>query len=59
VCARTPARAFLGIQVSGFLAPDIQKAILEGRQPASLTIEQLMRGDLPLEWQEQRRALGF
>ena len=43
-----------------FLAPDIVEAILDGRQPAELTAKQLLlREDLPLEWREQRRRLGF
>jgi site-specific DNA recombinase len=41
-----------------FLAPDIVEAILEGRQPADLTVERLLRG-LPLAWAEQRKRLGF
>jgi DNA invertase Pin-like site-specific DNA recombinase len=43
-----------------FVAPDIVAAILEGRQPATLTRQRLARmTDLPFEWQLQRRALGF
>jgi site-specific DNA recombinase len=43
-----------------FLAPDIAEAILDGRQPAELTSARLKRmSDLPLEWQRQRRRLGF
>ena len=42
-----------------FLAPDIQKAIVVGQQPASLTLERLMRIDLPIAWSEQRQVLGF
>jgi DNA invertase Pin-like site-specific DNA recombinase len=43
-----------------FLAPDIVKAILDGRQPIELTSRRLMRiGELPLEWHRQRRLLGF
>jgi site-specific DNA recombinase len=41
-----------------FLAPDIVEAILEGRQPADLTVQRLLRG-FPLGWAEQRRRLGF
>jgi len=39
------------------LAPDIVEAILMGREPDGLTLEKLHR--LPLEWEEQRRALGM
>src|SRR5689334_6193950 len=43
-----------------FLAPDIVCAILEGRQPTPLTAARLIRiTQLPLNWSEQRKALGF
>ncbi|OGL64941.1 MAG: hypothetical protein A3J27_01085, partial [Candidatus Tectomicrobia bacterium RIFCSPLOWO2_12_FULL_69_37] len=43
-----------------FLAPDITKAILEGRHPKDLTAARLMRSTrFPLGWREQREALGF
>jgi DNA invertase Pin-like site-specific DNA recombinase len=43
-----------------FLAPDIVTAILEGRQPVELNARTLLRvGDLPVEWDQQRRVLGF
>lgn len=43
-----------------FLAPDIVKAILDGRQPTELTAFHLKRiRNLPLSWAEQRKTLGF
>jgi len=43
-----------------FLAPDIVEAILDGRQPPELTAARLKRMRyLPLDWQQQRRYLGF
>lgn len=43
-----------------FLAPDIVESILAGRQPVDLTAEKLIKQvELPLEWAEQRRVLGF
>uniref|UniRef100_UPI003B527A81 recombinase family protein n=1 Tax=Roseovarius indicus TaxID=540747 RepID=UPI003B527A81 len=42
-----------------FLAPSIQTAILQGAQPADLTLERLVRMTLPLDWQAQERALGI
>ncbi len=43
-----------------FLAPDIVKAILDGRQPVELTAESLKRlPALPTDWDAQRRLLGF
>jgi site-specific DNA recombinase len=42
------------------LAPDIVSAILSGRQPPELTARRLMDDTrLPLDWNEQRRCLGF
>lgn len=41
------------------LAPDIQQAIVEGAQPAGLTLQRLIALELPLAWEDQRRALGF
>ncbi len=43
-----------------FLAPDIVATILAGKQPSGLTANKLMADTrLPLEWQDQRAALGF
>ena len=43
-----------------WLAPDITLAILNGRQPPGLTADKLIRmGPLPIDWDGQRRALGF
>ena len=43
-----------------YLAPDIVRAIIEGRQPKSLNARTLARlGSLPLSWSEQRVMLGF
>lgn len=43
-----------------FLSPSLVETILEGRQPADLTTQKLIRGiDLPLDWREQRQVLGF
>jgi len=38
-----------------FLAPDIQRAILAGRQPAGLRLEDLIRNPMPADWAEQQR----
>ena len=42
-----------------FLAPDIQRAILDGCHPLHLNLEKLKKIDIPLAWTEQRKALGF
>ena len=40
------------------LAPDIIEAILNGRQPRSLTLSQMLR-PFPDSWTEQRKHFGF
>ncbi|MDP3676494.1 MAG: recombinase family protein [Novosphingobium sp.] len=43
-----------------YLAPDIVRALRDGRQPKSLNARTLARlGSLPLSWSDQRRMLGF
>jgi site-specific DNA recombinase len=44
-----------------YLAPDIVRALREGRQPIELTPTRLLRlsKNLPDDWKEQRRFLGF
>jgi hypothetical protein len=43
------------------LAPDIVTAIVNGKNPPHLTAKKLMRLalDLPIDWTEQRKLLGF
>jgi DNA invertase Pin-like site-specific DNA recombinase len=42
-----------------YLAPDITRAILDGRHPRDLTAQNLLaHSRLPLSWPEQRRVLG-
>ena len=38
------------------LAPDIVEAILEGRQPKAMQLEELTHA-MPSEWEKQRKAL--
>lgn len=42
-----------------FLAPDIQRAIINGSQPAGLTLQQLINTKIPVAWDDQRRMFGF
>ena len=43
-----------------YLAPDIVEAIVDGRQPETLTATKLAQVyDLPIEWTAQRQRLGF
>ncbi len=40
-----------------FLAPDLQRAILDGRQPPGLSLAKLLEVDIPLDWREQAKVL--
>ena len=42
-----------------FLAPDIQRLILQGRQPIGTNLQMLMRVAIPTSWAEQRKLLGL
>ena len=55
-----PASEISRLLPLAFLAPDIIGAIMAGRQPPELTARHLKRFDnLPLDWDHQRKALGF
>lgn len=42
-----------------FLAPDLQRDILVGHQPPTLTLEMLRNIEVPLCWSQQRKLLGW
>lgn len=42
-----------------YLAPDIQAAIIDGTQPASLSRWHILHGPMPLDWEQQRQLMGF
>lgn len=43
-----------------YLAPDVQAAIVDGKQPVELTARQLLRAaSLPSCWKTQRKVLGM
>lgn len=42
-----------------YLAPDIQAAIIDGTQPQDLTVWDILKGPMPLDWGQQRQLLGF
>jgi site-specific DNA recombinase len=48
-------------QIVDHLSPEIVRANLVGQQPVELTPTRLvmLSRDLPHDWQEQRRLLGF
>ena len=43
---------------AAFLTPELVEAVLLGRQPARLTLRQVMK-QLPWDWSEQRRRFGL
>jgi hypothetical protein len=42
-----------------FLAPKLQAAILDGLQPAHVSVAQLLRDGIPMDWNEQARLFQF
>jgi site-specific DNA recombinase len=42
-----------------FLAPDIQRRILDGHQPPTMTLERFVKEGVPTSWAEQRRRFGL
>ena len=55
-------RDYLAVLVRlSYLSPEIVRAILFGQQPVELTPTRLvmLSRNLPHDWQEQRRLLGF
>jgi hypothetical protein len=54
----SPASPYLRRLVRlAFLAPDLQRAILAGRQPPGLTLESLMHVPMPMLWSEQEAMI--
>ncbi|MCK0096695.1 recombinase family protein [Yoonia sp. F2084L] len=41
-----------------FLAPDVVRQITQGKQPAGLTSDWLLRHGMPAEWDAQRKRIG-
>jgi hypothetical protein len=56
VCRISPATQYgRRLLALAFLAPDLQQSILEGTQPADLTLEHLLAKPLPAAWDAQRK----
>lgn len=52
--------AFIRVRANlAFLSPRIQEAFLTGTQPADLSLERLVRSEIPLDWDQQERKFGF
>ena len=56
--ARLDERYVSRILLYAFLAPEIVEAILQGRHPPGLTLENV-RSRIPIDWREQRELFGF
>ena len=59
--ARTAGHHEVFIRTRGqlaFLSPKIQRAIRDGSIPSDLTLRQILRRPIPLDWQEQDRLYG-
>lgn len=41
-----------------FLAPDIIRDVLSGRQPLGLTSDWCLRHEIPIDWQDQRALIS-
>lgn len=58
--ARAPDTAHLAkICRLALMAPDVQQAILAGRQPPGFTVQRVLDADIPVCWSDQRRHFGF
>ena len=58
--ARGPDNPYLRkLCAVAMLAPDIQGAILTGAQPRGLSLQQLLDGEIPICWADQRALLSF
>jgi hypothetical protein len=55
ICTKAPDTQYGRRLISlAFLAPDLQRAILEGSQPADLTLDHIMAQAMPGDWAQQR-----
>ena len=59
IAAAPPSHYDRAILRLAFLAPDIQQAILAGRQPRHLNLDTFRKIEIPLLWSRQREVLGF
>src|SRR5205085_5168794 len=47
------------IAALAFLAPDIQRSILDGRQSPGVNLKRLTQVEQPIDWAQQRARFGF
>ena len=52
------ARRVQQLMDHAFLAPDIAKSIIIGKQPSVLTTDYLQRSDIPVNWADQRKLFA-
>jgi len=52
------ARRVQQLMDHAFLAPDIAKSIITGKQPPALATDHLQRSDVPANWVDQRKMFA-
>ena len=58
VCDGAPETPYVRRQLRlAFLAPDLQRDILHGRQPPGLTLARLLAAEIPPGWDDQRQMI--
>jgi len=55
-CDESHVRHRIGL---AFIAPDIVEMIVAGTQPRHLTLDRLLKAEMPLSWRVQRQMLGL
>ena len=51
---------YIGSRIAlAFLAPKLQSAILDGRQPADISVPRLLRDGIAINWSEQAQLFGW
>ncbi len=58
VHAKVSARRVQQLMDHAFLAPDITRSIIAGKQSHGLTTEYLQRSETPANWAEQRKLFA-
>jgi len=55
-CDESHVRHRIGL---AFIAPDIVEMIVAGTQPRHLTLDRLLKAEMPPSWRAQRQMLGL
>ena len=55
----TAKRMISGLVLKYLSCSDTPSAILDGTQPVQITLESLVRGTIPLDWDQKHRLFGL